>query len=127
MISPDEHWMVYTSDETGRDYLYATAFPKPGRPMQISSDGAFRGWWSPDGHQVIWVDDGLAGVWRADVELGTTFRFSPPVKVATLPPNISYIAPMPDRRSFLALVPGRSGQGAITIVQNWRAELEKKR
>lgn len=31
---------------------------------------------------------------------------------------------MPARDRFLALAPERTGVGAITIVQNWRAALE---
>jgi hypothetical protein len=34
---------------------------------------------------------------------------------------------MPDRQRFLAITPERTGIGAISIVQNWRASLEKRR
>jgi hypothetical protein len=33
---------------------------------------------------------------------------------------------MPDRQRFLALAPERTGTGSITVVQNWRAALEKR-
>jgi len=32
----------------------------------------------------------------------------------------------PDLQKFLALAPERIGVGSITVVQNWRAALDKK-
>lgn len=49
-------------------------------------------------------------------------------------PNIATIygieeskSAMPDRQKFVAMVPERAGPGSVTMVQNWRAALGKKR
>ena len=44
-----------------------------------------------------------------------------PQQIATLPPDIIFVAMTPDEARFLALSPERTGTGSITVVQNWRA------
>ena len=38
-ISPDGKWMAFTSDESGKNEIYVTSFPTPGRKVPISTDG----------------------------------------------------------------------------------------
>ena len=38
-ISPDGHWVAYTSNESGRDEVYVRPFPGPGGKWQISVAG----------------------------------------------------------------------------------------
>jgi hypothetical protein len=38
-FSPDGRWVAFSSDESGRNEVYATPFPGPGRKWQISVDG----------------------------------------------------------------------------------------
>ena len=61
-----------------------------------------------------------------DVERGASLRIGTPRRIADLPPNISWMAAMPDQQKFVAIVPERAGPGSVTVVQNWRAALEKK-
>ena len=121
IVSPDGHSMIYASDDTGRVQLFVTTFPHPGLRVQVSNGGALIGWWSPDNRQILYVSDDARTLWRADVQAGTTMRVSAPVKLATLPPNVNSLAAMPDRRTFLVLMPERAGEGSITVVQNWLA------
>jgi serine/threonine protein kinase/Tol biopolymer transport system component len=125
--SPDGHWMAYDSNETGRFQLYVQAFPEPGHKIQVSEEGASRAWWTRDGRQIVFADDKLQSVWRADIESGATLRVGAPRQVATLPPNVTAVDAMPDGQRFLAIVPERAGPGSVTVVRNWRAALEKKR
>jgi Tol biopolymer transport system component len=50
-ISPDGSWLVYVSDEAGRQEVYVQSFPQPGRKLLISAHG---------GAYPIWRGDGLA-------------------------------------------------------------------
>jgi Tol biopolymer transport system component len=126
-ISPDGHWLAYISDITGRFELYLQPFPEPGRKVQVSQLGASLAWWTRDGRQILFVGDDLHSLWRVDVEPGSEIRVGTPKKLATLPSNVIWMDAMPDRQRFLAILPERTGTGAMTIVQNWRASLEKKR
>jgi len=52
-ISPDGHWIAYTSDESGTQEVYVRAFPATaaGR-WQVSNGGGFQPRWSPDGREL---------------------------------------------------------------------------
>jgi len=129
--SPDGRWLAYTSEDTGRVELYVQSFPVPGHKVQISEQGAALAWWTPDGRQMVFVDDQLQGLWRVNLEPGpapgATLRVGTPMPIATLPPNLLSLDAMPDRQRFLAILPERPGPGSITIVQNWRAALDRQR
>ena len=125
-VSPDGRLLLYTSTETGRAQLYINSFPHPGLRVQASSDGAIEGWWSPDTRQIVYVSEDFRTLWRVDVQPGSPLRVGAPVKIAALPPHLDSLDAMPDRHRFLALTPERSGEGSITIVQNWLTALTNK-
>jgi Tol biopolymer transport system component len=125
--SPDGHWLAYASDDTGRYELYVQSFPEPGHKQQVSLDGVGGGQWTRDGRHLLFLSGDAKTLWRADVESGASLKVSPPVRVAALPSGIISIDAMPDGQRFLALIPDHVGAGSVTIVQNWRAALEKKR
>ncbi len=53
-ISPDDKWVVYTSNESGRMEIYAKAFPGPGPRVQISLEGGTEPVWSRDGREIFY-------------------------------------------------------------------------
>jgi len=53
-ISPDDHWLAYTSDESGRTEVYVRPFPGPGQPIRISTTGGAEARWSRDGHTLFY-------------------------------------------------------------------------
>ena len=121
--SPDNKWLAYVSEDSGRGELWIQPFPKPGRRTQVSSTGALISWWTPDSRQIYFVDANLSSLWLVDVTPGATLGLGTPRRVATLPADVIAIDAMPDRKKFLVLVPERSGAGAITLVQNWQSTL----
>jgi Tol biopolymer transport system component len=125
--SPDGRLFAYLADDTGRQELYVRTAEGRGRRQQASSDGAILAWWTRDSRALLFVDADLRILSRVNVESGATVRVSAPARVATLPPNLAWIDAMPDRDRFLALVTERTGTGAVTIVQNWRAALDGRR
>jgi Tol biopolymer transport system component len=124
--SPDGHWIAYASAETGRVELYVQSFPEPGHKVRVSTGGALFGWWTKDGRQLIFVSLDATSLWRADVHAGASLSVGEPKKIATLPRDVVWMDAMPDRQRFLALIPAQQGTGSITIVQNWKAALDKK-
>jgi Tol biopolymer transport system component len=123
VISPDGRMMAYSSDETGRYEMYITPFPAAGRSVQVSRSGAIFAWWTPDGRQLLFADESRS-LWRATVAPNLTAE--PAQLVAQLPSNLRGGDLAPDRQRFIGPVPERTGSGAITIVQNWRAALERR-
>jgi len=54
MFSPDGRWIVYASDESGLDEVYAIAYPEPGDRYIISTDGGDEPIWSPAGDEIFY-------------------------------------------------------------------------
>jgi Tol biopolymer transport system component len=51
-VSPDERWVAYVSDETGRFEVYVQPIPVTGAKFQITKDGGEHPVWSPDGREL---------------------------------------------------------------------------
>ena len=125
-ISPDGRWVVYQSDVTGRYQLYVQPFPEPGRTVQVSDAGALAAWWMKNERQLVFISDDDS-VFRVDVTAGSTFSAGRPVRLGQLPRNLLWVDAAPDRQRFLVLAPDGATVGSITVVQNWRAQLDKRR
>jgi Tol biopolymer transport system component len=48
-VSPDERWLAYVSNETGRFEIYVQPLPQTGAKFQITKEGGEHPVWSPDG------------------------------------------------------------------------------
>jgi len=82
-------------------------------------------WWTRDGRHIVYLDSRKTSLMIADVEPGETLKAGTPRVMASLPPGVIAIDPMPDRQKWLALVPENAGAGTVTVVQNWMAGLKK--
>jgi eukaryotic-like serine/threonine-protein kinase len=54
-LSPDGHWIVYASDETGQYEVYADRFPEKGFKTKISTSGGAQPQWRHDGKEVFYL------------------------------------------------------------------------
>jgi Tol biopolymer transport system component len=54
VISPSGRWLAYCSNTSGREEVYAEAFPSGGRRIKISSDGGAEPLWSADGRELFY-------------------------------------------------------------------------
>jgi Tol biopolymer transport system component len=52
-LSPDDRWLAYVSNESGRDEIYVTRFPRGGK-WQISTEGGTEPMWSRDGRELFY-------------------------------------------------------------------------
>jgi Tol biopolymer transport system component len=53
-ISPDGHWLAYTSDESGTQEIYISTFPVGGSKWQVSNTGARMPIWSASGKELYY-------------------------------------------------------------------------
>jgi serine/threonine-protein kinase len=53
-LSPDDRWLAYVSDESGRPEIYVSPFPGPGGRIAISTDGGVEPRWSRDGRELFY-------------------------------------------------------------------------
>jgi hypothetical protein len=143
-FSPDGRWLLYTSDESGREEVYVRPYPEPGRTVQISTNGGDQPAWSRDGREVLYRKLG-----EVDPRLTTFFAVQVDVVGDHLTPRRPQVlfdgdygagGPIrsydvaPDGRFLLTKEPDDSANVAIIdqvfptrirIVQNWFAELEE--
>jgi eukaryotic-like serine/threonine-protein kinase len=126
-VSPDGRWIAYVSEDSGRFEVYVQSFPAPGRKVQVSEDSAARAWWTRDGRQLVLLGGDFRTLSRVDLTPGATLGVGTAKAFARLPADLVWVDAMPDRQRFLAIAPERTGTGAVTVVQNWRAALVQKR
>jgi len=130
-FSPDGRWMLYGSNESGRNEVYVRQFPGPGGRWQISSEGGTEPLWSRNGRQMFFRRGNQ--ILAVDVKAGTGFSagktrlvFEQPGFWDSLPIRCWDISP--DGLRFVMVKLGeRKPQPAtkMILVQNWFEELKR--
>jgi eukaryotic-like serine/threonine-protein kinase len=125
-LSPNDKWLAYTSDETGRIELYVTSFPTAGSKWQVSNSGITSNDvlnvmdWSPDGKNLRYQQSNKI----YNVELqdnGGKPDFSAPKEIASIPPKEVVISILPDDKRILVARPvGDSTASPFELVLNWQ-------
>lgn len=71
-LSPNGRWLAYRSNESGRQEIYVTPFPKiDDGKWQVSTNGGDDPVWSPDGRHLFFTSS--AQMWVAEVDTEPTF------------------------------------------------------
>jgi Tol biopolymer transport system component/tRNA A-37 threonylcarbamoyl transferase component Bud32 len=128
-LSPDGHWLAYSSDESGAAEIYVRPFPETAAAKwQVSTAGGTQPVWSSTGRELLYVN-GKTEMVSAEIQPGTTFAvgaqrilFSAQQFAATGPvPGYSL---SPDNKQFMALREGEAGQpGELVVAENWVQQL----
>ena len=124
-LSPDDRWLAYVSDVSGRTEVYVRPFLGPGQPVQISRDG---------GGEEIWSGDGRTIYYRAGRTMMAATVSASPLAVVAMRPVFAgvYLTDggftnydlSPDGKHFLMLQ-SVDRQAETILVYNWAAELRK--
>jgi len=125
-ISPDGHWVVYVSNESGRDEVYAAAFPGPGGKRQVSASGGVIPRWRADGKEIFFSSP--EGQLRAveitvksgTLEIGAQQKLFDGIITAR---GTTYDTL--DGQTFLVVDDGVPTTRPLTLIQNWTAALHK--
>jgi len=78
--SHDGHWIYYMSNRTGTWQIWKRRADGGGQPVQITSNGGFAAFESPDGKELYYTKFNDAGIWKVAVDGG------PEAKVVDEPP-----------------------------------------
>jgi serine/threonine-protein kinase len=119
-ISPDDRWLAYVSNETGRDQVYVRRFPEGGGSAPISAGGGTEPRWSRDGRELFYRNaDTLFAV---SVETQRQFTSQPPVALFTgaflqNPRHATYDV-HPDGQRFIFISDDANDFGELMLVQN---------
>jgi Tol biopolymer transport system component len=121
--SPDERWVAYTSNQSGREEVYVQALSGAGVPIQVSRDGGTEPVWAPDGRTLFfrgYVGDRFMLVaaalrFQPDAAVASQRALFPITTMRGTGPHANYDV-SPDGRSF-AMVRESEGQH-IVVIQN---------
>jgi dipeptidyl aminopeptidase/acylaminoacyl peptidase len=128
-LSPDGTFLAYTSNESGKEEVYAQGFPA-GERQQVSVGGGSWPRWDKTGRGLFYVAGNA--LMRVPVHTGRDFFAGKPQEVfrsISLLPSVdgtlSPYAPSPDGERFLVAQAASDDQSSrIRIVKNWFAEFE---
>jgi Tol biopolymer transport system component len=130
-FAPDNRWVAYVSDETGRQEIFVQDFPATGAKFQASVMGGSEPRWRRDGRELTFLapDGRLMSV---GVETKPDFRLGVPKPLfQTRLMNLGIAASRryavsADGTRFLMNVPvGGDSLPPITVVLNWQDELKQ--
>ena len=127
-FSPDGHWVAYDSNESGKDEIYAVAFPNATARFQISTAGGANVQWRADGKELYYTDPDNK-IMAVDInsrgdslQVGTPHvLWQPRLQPVVTPP---YAASADGKRFLVNELPLQS-TSHMTVVLNWNAELKK--
>jgi hypothetical protein len=131
-ISPDGHWIAYSSNESGAREIFVQSFPEAaGAKFQVSNDGGDCPVWRNDGKELFYFG-GNSSVVAVSVEAGTTFRVGRPQTLFQVPlrtwsgSRTVFVLSQDGQRILVNQLLEESSRTSITVVANWDAELNKK-
>jgi len=126
VISPDNQFLAYTSDRSGRHEVYVRTFPGGGHDRLVSTAGGNQPRWRADGRELYYVD--LEGTFFAvPVTLAPELAPGRPERLFTHPENLSRRGRSydvtPDGQRFVVVKVLKKEKTVIRLVDNWFTEL----
>ena len=131
-FSPDDRWVAYMSDESGRTQVYVQPFPPTGAKWQISTEGGMEPKWRADGRELYYLEPGR-GIIGVGVDQSRTFEHSAPTLLvavrAAIGGSASSFEVTPDGRRFLVRERADVPSPAVPmhVILNWPALLTAPR
>jgi serine/threonine protein kinase len=129
VFSPDGRWLLYVSDESGREEVYATRYPGLGEKKSISTSGGREPVWSRDGQEIFYRNgDQIIAV---PVQLSLAFTIGKPRvlfagKWATNAiTNANYDVSADGQRFLMVEVEESATAPELRVVVNWFEELNR--
>ena len=127
-FSPDGHWVAYDSNESGKDEIYAVAFPNATARFQISTTGGANVQWRADGKELYYTDPDNK-IMAVDIssrgdslQVGTPrVLWQPRLQPVVNPP---YAATADGKRFLVNELPLQS-TSQLALVLNWDAGLKQ--
>jgi serine/threonine protein kinase/Tol biopolymer transport system component len=135
-LSPDSHWMAFTSDRSGRRDVYVRPFPSGEGEWTISVAGGRAPRWRGDGGELFFIAadgkitavpvKGIIGGGKPSFEAGTPVAlFDANIAHAGLDTAFEYDVTADGNRFLIDTGPRGGPATQLTAVANWEARLRK--
>jgi Tol biopolymer transport system component len=129
-ISPNERWIAYQSDETGRYEVYVRPFPDVAKGRwQVSSTGGQSPVWSRDGRELVFLSRAALQSVAVRAPAGADFSFDRPRTWFDAAPYVSpgveffYDISADGTRLLLVKPAQAAARLSVNIVTNWIDEV----
>lgn len=127
-FSPDGHWVVYESNETGRPEIYVQPYPGPGGKWMISTEGGIYPLWARTGHEIFFSSENKIMV--VPVETQPTFKAGTPrmlFRGGNYLMTLANYDVAPDGQHFLMIKEKEAPASLkeVSIVLHWTDELKR--
>lgn len=77
-LSPDNRWLAYASDQSGRSEVYVQPYHAEGEPVRVSREGGTGPVWGPHGNELYFKELSGSGVYTVVVHTGKEVQFGIP-------------------------------------------------
>ena len=125
-LSPDGHWLAYSSIESGNPEVYVIAFGGGQGKWQVSANKGITPGWSADGKELFYLDP-TYNIFAVPVkDSGGALQFGTPDKLVTnwSAPQVFYDF-SPDGKKILLDRVSQQVSQSVTVVTNFPMELKK--
>jgi len=124
-ISPDEKWLAYSSNDSGRNEVYVKPFGEPGARTAVSTEGGQAALWSEDGRTLFYISGDA--VMAATIDLASGFSITQRRRLFEGKFHVPFVSPWgraPDGRLLLIRREPGSIPDRIDVVLHWARKLE---
>ena len=137
VFSPDDRFVAYASDASGRREVYVCSFPACENPRRVSTNGGYQVRWAKDQGSIYYVE-GRNKMMEARVSNAADLSWSRPEQLFESPylwlqgsTRLFFYDVSPDGERFVVVQPARSltteeKPGVIHVWQSWAAAFEEK-
>jgi len=128
-LAPDDHWIAYTSDESGQLEVYVQPLPLTGVKWQISVNGGSQPIWRRDGQELYFLGADRR-LMAASVKTRSGFSNDTPHTLFDTHMRPTFI-PFPfnyattDGQRFLVNSMPEGATPTIGVISNWMTALKK--
>ncbi|MGH9524370.1 MAG: protein kinase domain-containing protein, partial [Terriglobales bacterium] len=127
-LSPDGHWIAFTSNEAGSDQIFVAAFPGPGIKIQVSTEGGNRPRWSGNGSELFYRSGN--GFYAVPIKASPELSVGKPVllfeKAVDIGGAIGNFDVAPDGQHFLVTRAVHAETPEVDISIGWQERLANK-
>jgi hypothetical protein len=127
-LSPDGHWLAYTSGESGSPEVYVMAFRGGQGKWQVSTNGGYQPQWSHDGKELFFFNQATRSVFSVPLkEVGKGLQFGTAQQLASnsTSSQFGFYNVTPDGKKILLNLVSQQVSQSVTVVTNFKAELKK--
>jgi len=129
-FSPDQHWIAYQSNESGRFEVYVARFPGAGSRVQVSANGGTSPRWRRDGKELFYVsaDSKMTAVEVIGGGSGFSVSTASPLFSVTIRDQfigIPYDVSPDGQRFLINTFVDQTTPPSISLILNWPALIKK--